>query len=146
MISAFKLAYWTSSLIVLVISIAVIVVLAVQRTDIISRCATLNADETIDSCSVHYRNLMIILCCLIVVINLFPVSFIESNFISKFINLFTSFILLQQLVRMRHDYAERIFMQNFEIWKIILSHQVKPNSFKEKGKQIDIKNIHGRLS
>jgi len=89
---------------------------------------------------------MIILCCLIVVINLFQVSFIESNFISKFINLFTSFILLQQLVRMRHDYAERIFMQNFEIWKIILSHQVKPNSFKEKGKQIDIKNIHGRLS
>ncbi|KAG0745124.1 hypothetical protein G6F57_003406 [Rhizopus arrhizus] len=75
MISAFKLAYWTSSLIVLVISIAVIVVLAVQRTDIISRCATLNADETIDSCSVHYRNLMIILCCLIVVINLFQFYF-----------------------------------------------------------------------
>ncbi|KAG1461170.1 hypothetical protein G6F56_005786 [Rhizopus delemar] len=70
MISAFKLAYWTSVLIELVISIAVIVVLAVQRTEIIGRCTALNQDETFDSCSGYYRNFMIVLCCIIVLVNL----------------------------------------------------------------------------
>ncbi|EIE83540.1 hypothetical protein RO3G_08245 [Rhizopus delemar RA 99-880] len=75
MIAAFKLAYWTSSLLELLISIAAIIVLAVQRIDIINTCAALNADETVGSCSSYYRTFMIILCCLIVIVNLFQFYF-----------------------------------------------------------------------
>ncbi|CAO3686871.1 unnamed protein product [Rhizopus stolonifer] len=74
MIAAFKLAYWSASLLELLMSIAAIVVLAVQRTDIINTCAGLNADETISSCTTYYRTFMIVFCCLIVIINLFQVS------------------------------------------------------------------------
>ncbi|CAO3690923.1 unnamed protein product [Rhizopus microsporus] len=69
MVATFKLAYWTSALIEAILSIAVIVVLAVQRTEIIGRCAALNPDESIDSCSGYYRNFMIALCVLIVFVN-----------------------------------------------------------------------------
>ncbi|ORE04608.1 hypothetical protein BCV72DRAFT_263832 [Rhizopus microsporus var. microsporus] len=69
MVATFKLAYWTSALIAAILSIAVIVVLAVQRTEVIGRCGALNPDESIGSCPEFYRNFMIALCVLIVFVN-----------------------------------------------------------------------------
>ncbi|KAI9252162.1 hypothetical protein BY458DRAFT_443821 [Sporodiniella umbellata] len=75
MISAFKLAYWTSSLIVMLVSLAVIVILATQRSEIAYRCTEANLDETVDSCLIYYRNFMIAFCLIAVAINLIQFYF-----------------------------------------------------------------------
>ncbi|KAI9277844.1 hypothetical protein BY458DRAFT_504206 [Sporodiniella umbellata] len=78
MIAAFKAAYWTASLLELLISIASIVMLAVEKTEIVNTCVSQNPGETISSCSAYYRNFMIVFCCLIVIINLFQFYFASA--------------------------------------------------------------------
>lgn len=75
MINIFKVSYWFVAILSFLVSIAAIVALGVQRSQVIAACVAENPDLTYDNCSVGYRNFMIIFSIVLMV-----VSFIQVNF------------------------------------------------------------------
>lgn len=73
MIAIFKISYWFVAILQFIVTVAAIIILAVKRTDIINNCAALYAEETVDSCSVGYRNFMIIFSVVSILINFIQV-------------------------------------------------------------------------
>ncbi|KAL7321812.1 hypothetical protein PS15m_001542 [Mucor circinelloides] len=69
MIAIFKVAYWFVTILQFIVTIAAIIILAVKRTDIVNSCVALYPEETVDTCSVGYRNFMIIFSVVSIVIN-----------------------------------------------------------------------------
>ncbi|GAN02791.1 hypothetical protein MAM1_0028c02238 [Mucor ambiguus] len=69
MIAIFKVSYWFVAILQFIVTIAAIIILAVKRTDIVNSCVALYPEETLDTCSVGYRNFMIIFCVVSIVIN-----------------------------------------------------------------------------
>ncbi|CAO3650697.1 unnamed protein product [Mucor fragilis] len=69
MIATFKVAYWFVAILQFIVTVAAIIILAVKRTDIVNSCVALYPEETLDTCSVGYRNFMIIFCVVSIVIN-----------------------------------------------------------------------------
>jgi hypothetical protein len=72
MIAIFKVAYWFVAILQFIFSVAAIIALGVERAKIIDACAAY-ADETVESCSVGYRNFMIIFCVVVMVVNFIQV-------------------------------------------------------------------------
>ncbi|CEP12753.1 hypothetical protein [Parasitella parasitica] len=60
MIAIFKISYWFVAILQFIVTIAAIIILAVKRTDIVNSCVALYPEETVDTCSVGYRNFMIV--------------------------------------------------------------------------------------
>lgn len=75
MIAIFKVAYWFVTILQFIVTIAAIIILAVKRTDIVNSCVALYPEETVDTCSVGYRNFMIIFSVVSIVINFIQVRF-----------------------------------------------------------------------
>ncbi|CAO3621881.1 unnamed protein product [Mucor hiemalis] len=75
MINIFKVSYWFVAVLSFLVSIAAIVALGVQRSQIVAACVAENADLTYDNCSTGYRNFMIVFSIVLMV-----VSFIQFYF------------------------------------------------------------------
>jgi len=88
MIAIFKVAYWFVTILQFIVTIAAIIILAVKRTDIVNSCVALYPEETVDTCSVGYRNFMIIFSVVSIVIN-----FIQVRFFYQRISHTTSFLI-----------------------------------------------------
>ncbi|KAI8967007.1 hypothetical protein BDF20DRAFT_830359 [Mycotypha africana] len=58
MIAIFKISYWTMSLIQFLLSVITVIVFVTKRTEIIEACAAY-PEESLDTCTVYYRNFMI---------------------------------------------------------------------------------------
>lgn len=133
MIAIFKISYWFVAILQFIVTVAAIIILAVKRTDIVNNCAALYPEETVDTCSIGYRNFMIIFSVVSILINFIQVLQIArfSHTISFLIWLFLfSSISPQPLAHMLQDCVEQICTKSFVIWKISLSPQAKLNSFK----------------
>ncbi|KAG2201476.1 hypothetical protein INT46_000638 [Mucor plumbeus] len=69
MIAIFKISYWFVAILQFIVTVAAIIILAVKRTDIVNNCAALYPEETVDTCSIGYRNFMIIFSVVSILIN-----------------------------------------------------------------------------
>lgn len=74
MVATFKVAYWFVTIIEFLGSIAVIIALATQRDSIIAACAESYPTDASDTCSVGFRNAMVIFSVIVVVVNFFQVQ------------------------------------------------------------------------
>lgn len=74
MVAFFKVAYWTVTILEFLASIAIIIVLAVQRGVILDACTEAYPTEASDTCSVAFRNAMIIFSVIVVIVNFFQVQ------------------------------------------------------------------------
>ncbi|KAI7900403.1 uncharacterized protein BX663DRAFT_517449 [Cokeromyces recurvatus] len=75
MIGIFKVSYWIVVVLQFIITIAAIIMLAIQKTLIIDNCVALYPDLTRDTCTVGYRNLIIIFCTSSLVANFIQIYF-----------------------------------------------------------------------
>ena len=73
MIAIFKISYWFVAILQFIVTVAAIIILAVKRTDIVNNCAALYPEETVDTCSIGYRNFMIIFSVVSILINFIQV-------------------------------------------------------------------------
>ncbi|KAI8647077.1 hypothetical protein BD408DRAFT_358683 [Parasitella parasitica] len=69
MIAIFKISYWFVTILQFIVTIAAIIILAVKRTDIVNSCVALYPEETVDTCSVGYRNFMIVFSIVSILVN-----------------------------------------------------------------------------
>lgn len=76
MIAIFRVAFWTVTIVEFLLFIATIIVLAVNRSNIIELCAANSTDPSVtyDTCSTGYRNFMIGLSVVVVIVNFFQVK------------------------------------------------------------------------
>lgn len=74
MVAFFKVAYWTVTILEFLASIAVIIVLAVQRDVIVAACNEAYPTDTDGTCANVFRNTMIIFSVIVLVVNFFQVQ------------------------------------------------------------------------
>lgn len=75
MINIFKVSYWFVAILSFLVSIAAIIALGVQHSQVIAACVAENPDLTYDNCSVGYRNFMIVFSIVLMVVSFIQVKF-----------------------------------------------------------------------
>lgn len=76
MIAIFRVAFWTVTILECLLFVAAIIVLAVNRSEIVNLCYAQSTDPSVtaDSCSAGFRNFMIILSIVVVIVNFIQVK------------------------------------------------------------------------